>query len=137
MRLNHHFSYTKTKHYKKLPECASPPIVSCLPPMAATRRTLTWTIMAVDPLSFPLQTVTVCSTDERGKFFCHLLYLIAGYFQKQRILSRTFFVYEQIVFCYLAVLIFLTLLVDFQRPNWESTQGPEDGDMQLFYPFHL
>ena len=41
------------------------------------------------------------------------------------------------VFCYLAVLIFPTLLVNFQRPNWESAQGYWDGEIQFFNPFPL
>ena len=34
-----------------------------------------------------------------------------------------------------AALIFPTLLVEFQRLNWKSAQGPRGGDMHLFTPF--
>ena len=37
----------------------------------------------------------------------------------------------------LAVLIFPTLLIDFLRPNWKSSQSPWEGDIHLFNPLPL
>ena len=40
-----------------------------------------------------------------------------------------------LLFCSdLAVLIFPMLLVDFQRPNWKSAQGPREEEIQLLNP---